>query len=103
MPMSALTKRAIQRGRLLERISQQRVALAMSCAPLADALHTADQVVAGAERTRRWISENPLVVGIGIFVLVVWRPKGAFKLASKALVGWRSLRFVRQKLGALLV
>jgi hypothetical protein len=41
-------------------------------------------------------------VGIGLFVLVLWRPKGAFKLASKGLVGWRTLRFIRQKLGPLL-
>ena len=102
MPMSALTERAIQRGRLLERISQQRVALGMCCAPLADALNTADQVVAGAERTRQWISENPLAVGLGLFILVVWRPKGMLRLARNGLIGWRSLRFVRQKLGALL-
>ena len=100
--MSALTKRAIQRGRLLERISQQRIALAVSCAPLADALNAADQVVAGAERTRRWIGENPIAVGVGLFILVLWRPKGALKIASKGLLGWRTLRFIRQKVGPLL-
>jgi len=100
--MTALTERAIKRGRLLERISQQRVALAVSCAPLAEALNTADHVVEGAERTRRWVSENPIAVGVGLFILVLWRPKGALKLASKGLLGWRTLRFVRQKLGPLL-
>lgn len=100
--MSTLTNRAIRRGRLLERISQQRSALAVTCAPLAEALHTGDQVLMGAERTRRWISENPMVVGASLFVLVIWRPKGMLKLASKGLVGWRALRFVRHKLGALL-
>ncbi len=100
--MSALTERAVQRGRLLERINQQRTALALSCAPVVDALNTADHVVEGAERTRRWIGENPIVVGIGLFMLVLWRPKGALKLASKGLLGWRTLRLIRQKLGLLL-
>ena len=100
--MSALTERAIKRGRLLERISQQRIALAVSCAPIADVLKAADHVVEGAERTRRWIGENPLAVGVGLFVLVLWRPKGALKLVSKGLLGWRTLRFIRQKLGPLL-
>jgi hypothetical protein len=100
--MSRLTERAVKRGRLLERISQQRVALAVSCAPIADLLNTADHVVEGAERTRHWIGENPVVVGVGLFILVLWRPKGALKLASKGLLGWRTLRFIRQKLGPLL-
>ena len=100
--MSALTERAVQRGRLLERISQQRTTLAISCTPMVDALNAADHMVEGAERTRRWIGENPLVVGVGLFMLVLWRPKGAFKLASKGLLGWRTLRFIRQKLGPLL-
>ena len=100
--MSRLTDRAVKRGRLLERISQQRSALAASCAPIADALNAADQVVEGAERTRRWIGENPIAVGVGLFILVLWRPKGALKIASKGLLGWRTLRFIRQKLGPLL-
>jgi hypothetical protein len=100
--MSTLTERAVQRGRLLERISQQRTALTVSCAPLAEALHTADQVVEGAERTRRWIGENPIAVGVGLFILVLWRPKGALKIASKGLLGWRTFRLIRQKLGPLL-
>lgn len=99
--MSRLTERAVQRGRLLERISQQRITLTLSCVPLADALATADHIVEGAERTRRWIGENPIAVGVGLLVLVLWRPKGAFKLASKGLLGWRTLRFIRQKLGPL--
>ena len=100
--MSALTKRAVQRGRLLERISQQRIALAASCAPLVDTLNAADHVLEGAERTRRWMSENPVIVGAGLVVLVLWRPKGALKIASKGLLGLRTLRFIRQKLGPLL-
>lgn len=100
--MSRLTDRAVKRGRLLERISQQRIALTASCAPLADALSAADQVVEGAERTRRWIGENPVVVGVGLVVLLIWRPKGALKIASKGLLGWRTLRFIRQKLDPLL-
>lgn len=100
--MSAIKARAILRGRLLERIAQQRIALGISNAPLCDALNTADQVIEGAERTRRWIAENPLAVGVGLLVLVIWRPKGALKLAKNGVLGWRTWRLIRQKLSPLL-
>ena len=100
--MSAIKARAIQRGRLLERITQQRQALAISNAPMVDALNTADQVVAGAERTRQWLKDNPLAIGLGLFVLVIWRPKGIFKLARNGVLGWRTWRMIRQKLATVL-
>ncbi|MFW9611255.1 MAG: YqjK family protein [Fluviibacter sp.] len=100
--MSAIKARAIQRGRLLERITQQRLALSVSNAPLCDALNTVDQVIEGAERTRRWVTENPLTVGVGLLALVIWRPKGALKLAKNGVLGWRAWRLARQQLRAFL-
>lgn len=96
--MSAIKTRAVRRGRLLERITQQRSALAQELAPIAGILNTADQIVAGAEKTRRWIGENPVVAGIGLIALVIWRPKGALKLAKNGAIGWRTLRLVRRLL-----
>ena len=96
--MSAIKLRALQRGRLLERITQQRAALAIELAPVAGALNTADQVIAGAEKTRRWIGENPVIVGIGLVALLIWRPKGALKLAKNSMVSWRTLRLIRRLL-----
>ena len=100
--MSAIKARAIQRGRLLERITQQRATIANNTAPIREALSAADQVVAGAERARRWIHDNPLAVGAGLFVLVLWRPKGALKLVKNGVLGWRTWRLIRQKLGVAL-
>lgn len=94
--MSAIKSRAVRRGRLLERISQQRSALAVELAPVVGMLNTADQVVAGAEKTRRWIGENPIATGIGLIALLIWRPRGALSLAKKGLVSWRTLRLLRR-------
>lgn len=99
--MSAIRARAVQRGRLLERITQQRLALQTSTIPLADALNAADRIIAGAERTKRWVAENPLAVGVGVFVLLIWRPRGVLKLAKNGFIGWRTWRTIRQKFGTL--
>lgn len=96
--MSAISARAVQRGRLLERITQQRTALAVELAPVVFALDTADQVIEGAEKTRRWIGENPVIAGIGLIALLIWRPKGVLKLAKNGAVGWRTLRLIRRLL-----
>jgi hypothetical protein len=96
--MSAINLRAQQRGRLLERITQQRTALRVELAPVAGILATADQLIAGAEKTRRWIGENPVIVGIGLVALLIWRPKGVLKLAKSGVVSWRTLRLIRRLL-----
>ena len=96
--MSAINARSLQRGRLLERISQQRAALALELAPVVGVLTTADQVIDGAEKTRRWIGENPLISGILVIGLLIWRPKGALKLAKNGAVGWRALRLIKRLL-----
>ena len=96
--MSAIKSRAVRRGRILERISQQRAALAIALAPVVSVLTMADHVVEGAEKTRRWIGENPLAAGAGLIALVIWRPKGVLKLAKNGAVGWRALRLIRRLL-----
>ena len=96
--MSAIRRRAVQRGRLLERITLQRSALSIEWAPLVNVLKSADQVVEGAGKARRWIGENPVVVGIGLIALLIWRPKGVLKLARNGAVSWRTLRLIRRLL-----
>lgn len=95
LTMSATNQRAVQRGRLLERIAQQRLAVSANCAPIVSALEMADQVLDGAAKTRAWVEKNPLAVGAGLLVLVIWRPKGALGLAKKSLLSWRAWRLVR--------
>ena len=96
--MSAIKSRAVQRGRLLERIAQQRVALGAELAPVVAYLNTADAVVEGAEKTRRWIGENPVIASAGLVALIIWRPRGALKLVKNGAVGWRALRLIRRLL-----
>lgn len=97
--MSGINLRSIQRGRLLERISQQRAALAVDLAPVVGILDTTDQIIQGADKTRRWIGENPLIAGTAVIVFVIWRPRGVLKLAKKGIVGWKTWRLMRRLLG----
>lgn len=94
--MSAIKRRAVQRGRLLERISQQRNAFAVTLSPFVGLLSAADQVAEGAEKTRRWINKNPLLAGAVLIAIVIWRPKGAIRLLQKGAVGWRAWRLIRR-------
>lgn len=94
--MSAIKARAVQRGRLLERIAQQRNTLTSSIAPITYGLQAADQILDGANKTRRWATENPLIAGAGLLALMIWRPKGIVRLAKNSAVGWRAWRLIRR-------
>ena len=96
--MSVIKLRAIQRGRLLERISQQRNTLAIEMAPVVSLLETGDQLLKGAEKSRQWIGENPIIAGASLLALVIWRPRGVLKLAKNGAIGWRGLRLIRRLL-----
>ena len=39
-----------------------------------------------------------IIVGIGLVALLIWRPKGALKLAKNGMVSWRTLRLIRRLL-----
>jgi hypothetical protein len=91
----------LQRGQLLERISNQRVALASNMVPVQSALRTTDRVVlqlrSGVATARR--NPWPWIAAAGALAVLkprrVWR---VLRLSVKAWQGWRALQGAGQRL-----
>lgn len=83
-----------RRGELRARCAAQRQAIAADSEPLIKLFAVADQVHAGAS----WLRQNPAVVGVAAAVLVVLRPRRAWRLGRRGLMLWQGWRAVRQRL-----
>jgi hypothetical protein len=95
---SRLLDLATRHGALKARIDAQRLRLAQDAEPLARVLAGADKACAGVD----WLKQHPAVVGAGVAVLVVARPKRAWRWATRAWVAWRgwtSLKNSLEKVG----
>ena len=89
----------VQRGRLLERISQQRGELARQIAPLAQAASTLEHLLERARAALQQLQQHPqpaLLLG-GVFTLL--GPKRAWRHARRALLLWRSWRWLKGWVG----
>ena len=85
-----------QRGRLLERISTQRVALARQVAPLHNTFNLPDRIAAAARRTRDTLRAHPLVMTTVVVALVVLRPAQLLRWTQRGLLAWKTWRLVRR-------
>lgn len=65
-----------------------RAALAQDSRALQVPLALTDQVLAGG----RWLKAHPEWVGVGVAVLVLWRPRRAWRLGRRLWSGWRLWR-----------
>lgn len=80
----------LQRGRLLERIANQRHDLSVQLAPLERAVHIGDRVAAAADQCKVFVLEHPLTVTAAVATVVVLRPRGVLRWTRRALVAWRA-------------
>ena len=92
---------AVERGRLLERISSQRQSLAQQLRPLGEAMGTADRVVAGARQCGDYLKRHPELVAAGVSVLVILRPSRLWRWSGRAFFIWRTWRTLRRELSEL--
>ncbi len=76
---------AARRQQLQHRSAALRGQLAEDAQVLRTPLAVADQV----RRGWRWLKAHPQWVGVGVAVLVVWRPRRVVWLAGRLWVGWR--------------
>lgn len=87
---------AEQRGRLLERIAQQRAVLQVQWAPLQRTADQGDRVIAAARGAQRYVQAHratftlALAVTCAAFVLV--KPGRSFRLLKRGFVVWRGWR-----------
>jgi hypothetical protein len=84
-----------RRNALLLRSAELRIELAWQGSNL---LRSAQPVVGIAEGTMagaRWVGRHPLAVASLVLVLALRRPRTAMRVARRALIAWRVVRFLR--------
>jgi hypothetical protein len=90
---------AEQRGRLLERIAQQRVALQVQWEPLQQTASKADRVLAATAAVRRYIQAHrrafTLTFSVTCGVLMLIKPVRSWRLLKSGFVLWRGWRAVQ--------
>ena len=92
---------AIERGRLLERISNERHLLGQQLQPVGDALETADRAVAAVRKAGTDLGQHPEVVAAGVVVLVVLQPGRVWRWSKRGYFVWRTWRLLRRKMSEL--
>jgi len=97
-----MTSRALElaqkRGRLQERIAQQRALIAAQMAPVASALATADRTLAIGRAGIAFVKRNPLQVGVAFAVMAILRPRRMWRWGRRAFLAWGLWRKLRDKL-----
>ena len=92
----------LERGRLLERIANQRHQLAQSGAPVAHALHLGNRVTDWIDRGKHFSLAHPVAVGAAVVVLVVLRPAGVLRWSRRGFMAWRTWTTLRAAVPAFL-
>ena len=83
-----------QRGRLQERIAQQRAALRQQSAPLQGVLALPQRILRIQQEGIAFARQHPLAVGGVILALVVLRPRFVLRWTRRAVAAWRTWRTV---------
>ena len=91
-------ERAVRRGQLIERIATQRAALATHSRPLRQALETTDRALAATRSGADYLRQHPAYVAAAVALLVVVKPRRAWRWAKRGFVAWRLWQSLRQRL-----
>ncbi len=88
-----------QRGQLIERIAQQRAAVARAVAPIRTACNTTDQVLAvsrsALSQATELVRRHPAATAGLAAALIALKPRRSMRWLSRGLLvwkGWRALR-----------
>ena len=96
-----LIELAVERGRLIERISQQRRQLGQQLQPLGAGLHGLDQAIAVVRRGSDYAKQHPEMVAAGVAVFVVLQPRRVWRWSKRGFFLWRAWRKLRQQVSDL--
>ncbi|HRI91581.1 MAG TPA: YqjK-like family protein [Accumulibacter sp.] len=89
---------AVERGRLIERISNQRQILARDLQPVAESLHTADRAIISVRQGAAYLNQHPEIVAVGVAVLIVVKPGRVWRWSKRGYFAWRALSALRRQL-----
>ncbi|MCY7304755.1 MAG: YqjK-like family protein [Rhodoferax sp.] len=95
-----------QRGRLQERIANQRRELALQMAPLQGVLAVPERVGRLVQEGKQFVVQHPLVLGTALASLLLFKPGFVVRWAGRGVTVWRTWRtvsamlpgFVRERL-----
>ncbi|MCP5280755.1 MAG: YqjK-like family protein [Rhodoferax sp.] len=88
----------LQRGRLLERIANQRAQLAHHAEPVDRLLHLGDRAAAIARECKRTAIEHPLTLAVAVGAVLVFRPRTVWRWTRRGFLAWRSFGAIRSAL-----
>ena len=83
-----------RRGRLLERIAAQRQTLARELVPLQGVFNAGERARRAAQDGKNFLLQHPLVLGVALTALVVFKPRTVLRWAQRGLSVWRTWRSV---------
>ncbi len=88
----------MRRGRLLERIANQRATLGRESQPVRSALFTADRLLAivcvGVDQVKR----HPGLAALAVAAFFIARPRRIWRWGKRAFFAWQTWRTVRNEL-----
>lgn len=90
----------IRRGRLIERIAGQRALLGRQLQPLCNALQTTDRGIAVVRTGIGFLRQRPGLVLAAVALLVILKPRHAWRWAKRGFFAWQIGRKVRDQLAA---
>lgn len=91
----------LRRGRLLERIATQRVALGLELEPVAATLHTTDRLVARVQAAVDYLKTHPAVVALAFAALAISKPRRTLRWSRRAYAVWQTWRVLRDRVMAM--
>lgn len=92
----------LQRGRLLERIANQRHVLAVQTRPVARVMDVGDRVSSFTDQCKLFALQHPLAVTAVVAAVVVLRPGSVMRWTRRGLFAWRTWAGLRSALPGLL-
>lgn len=87
----------IQRGRLIERIATQRASLGQRMQPVHRVLNGADRTLAAVRSASNYVKRHPGTVAATLAVLVVLKPRRAWRWGRRSFVAWRTWHALREQ------
>jgi hypothetical protein len=85
-----------RRGRLLERVANQRAALSREARPVRDSLARTDRLVARVRSLTAYVKQHPSIVTLAVAVLFITKPRRVWRWSKRGFIAWRTWRVVRE-------
>lgn len=83
-----------QRGRLLERIVDQRATLARQLLPVQDALRIGDRASSALQEVKQFLLRNSMATSIALLSALLFKPRTVWRWSRRGFIAWRTWRGV---------